>query len=298
MGEVKGKSAVAEAIAEVKGFELPNEKVTIKFIKRNKGLAADVGESHVISGGMIEGATRSFCVPLLRNGGLKNVLTAEEKEFLEKGHFMGVNLSIYSDFWKTQNVVLEKLDTILDLSVPEDYLKYKILLAWDDVIAESLTKFKETNKGTYQFYMTRTGEELKDRSKKLDIIKSAWKEYYRIEDNRNVLISIIYLMSGKKVSENSTMKFINTEVETLVDTRTKDFLNLIEDPNFETKTLIALAESAGIVLKKNGKYETVDGLTLAKQGEIASLANAVKYLIDPKNHEVRDLIQARVENTK
>lgn len=285
-------------MGEVKGFELPNEKVTIKFIKRNKGLAADVGDSHVISGGMIEGATRKFCVPLLRNGGLKNVLNIDEKEFFERGHFNGVNLSIYSDFWKNQYVSLEKLDTILDLSVPEDYLKYKILLAWDDVIAPSLEKYKSENKGTYQFYVTRSGEEVKDRAKKLDIIKSAWKEYYKIEDNRDVLVSIVYLLSGKKLADNSTMKFINTEVETLVDTRTKDFLSLVEDPNFETKTLIALAENLNIIVKKNGKYETVDGLTLAKTGELATLPNAVNYLIDPKNQEVRDLIQARVENTK
>lgn len=291
--------AVKEEVKEiVKGFTLPNERVTIKFIKRNKGLAADVGSSHVISGGMIEGATRKFCVPLLRNGGLKNVLTNEEKEFFEKGHFNGVSLSIYSDFWKTQYVSLEKLDTILDLSVPEDYLKYKILLSWDSVIAPSLQQYKTENKGTYQFYITKSGEELKDRSKKLDLIKAAWKAYYKLEDNRDALVSIVYLMSGKKLADNSTMEFINTEVETLVDTRTKDFLALVEDPNFETKTLIALAENVGIILKKNGKYETVDGLTLAKQGEIASLPNAVSYLIDPKNHEVRDLIQARVKNSK
>jgi len=279
-------------------FELPNEKVTIRFIKRNRGLAADVSDSHVISGGMIEGATRKFCVPLLRNGGLKNVLTNEEKEFFEKGHFNGVNLSIYSDFWKNQYVSLEKLDTILDLSIPEDYLKYKILLGWEDVIAPSLEKYKSENKGTYQFYITKDGEEIKDRSKKLDLIKTAWKKYYKIEDNKDILVSIIYLMTGKKLSDNSTMKYINTEVETLVDTRTKDFLNLVEDPNFETKTLIALAENVGIILKKNGKYETVDGLSLCKQGEIASLTNAVNYLVDPKNHEVRDLIEARVKNTK
>jgi hypothetical protein len=290
---------VKEEVKEiVKGFTLPNEKITIRFIKRNKGLAADVSDNHVISGGMIEGATRKFCVPLLRNGGLKNVLTNEEKEFFENGHFNGVKMSIYSDFWKTQYVSLEKLDTILDLSVPEDYLKYKILLAWDDVIAPTLQQYKLENKGTYQFYITKDGEELKDRSKKLDLIKAAWKEYYKLEDNRDALVSIVYLMTGKKLSENSTMKFINTEVETLVDTRTKDFLALVEDPNFETKTLIALAENVGIVLKKNGKYETVDGLTLAKQGEIASLVNAVKYLIDPKNHEVRDLIEARVKTSK
>jgi len=291
--------AVKEEVKEiVKGFTLPNEKITIRFIKRNKGLAADVNDNHVISGGMIEGATRKFCVPLLRNGGLKNVLTNEEKEFFENGHFNGVKMSIYSDFWKTQYVSLEKLDTILDLSVPEDYLKYKILLAWDDVIAPTLQQYKLENKGTYQFYITKDGEELKDRSKKLDLIKAAWKEYYKLEDNKDALVSIVYLMTGKKLSENSTMKFINTEVETLVDTRTKDFLALVEDPNFETKTLITLAENVGIVLKKNGKYETVDGLTLAKQGEIASLVNAVKYLIDPKNHEVRDLIEARVKTSK
>lgn len=292
--------AVKEEVKKevVKGFTLPNEKVTIKYIKRNKGLASNVGSDHVISGGMIEGATRKFCVPLLRNGGLKNVLTNEEKEFFEEGHFRGVNLSIYSDFWKTQYVSLEKLDTILDLSVPEDYIKYKILLAWDTVIAPSLHQYKNENKGTYQFYITKSGEELKDRSKKLDLIKTAWKEYYKLEDNKDALVSIIYLMTGKKLSDNSTMEFINTEVETLVDTRTKDFLALVEDPNFETKTLIALAENIGIILKKNGKYETVDGLTLAKQGEIASLPNAVNYLIDPKNHEVRDLIQARIKNSK
>ena len=75
---------VKEEVKEiVKGFTLPDERVTVRFIKRNKGLAADVGSNHVISGGMIEGATRKFCVPLLRNGGLKNVLTNEEKEFFD-----------------------------------------------------------------------------------------------------------------------------------------------------------------------------------------------------------------------
>ena len=288
-GEVKGI---------VEGFTLPEEKVTIRFIKRSRGLASDVDDSHVISGGMIEGATRKYCVPLLRNGGLKNVLTNEEKEFFEKGHFNGLNLSIYSDFWKTQYVSLEKLDTILDLAIPEDYLKYKILLGWGDVIAPSLSQYKAENKGTYQFYITKDGEEIKDRSNKLQLVKTAWKAYNKIEDNKDILVSVIYLMTGKKLSDNSTMRYINTEVETLVDTRTKDFINLIEDVNFETKTLIALAENVGIILKKNGKYETIDGMSLCKQGEIASLTNAVSYLIDPKNHEVRDLIEARVQNTK
>ena len=73
MGEVK-KDEV---------FELPESgSVTVIFIKRNKGLSATVDENHVISGGLLEGATRKFCVAPLKGGGLKNVLTKYKMEEL------------------------------------------------------------------------------------------------------------------------------------------------------------------------------------------------------------------------
>lgn len=281
-----------------KGFVLPNETVTVRFIKKSKGLAATVKENHIISGGLLEGATRRFSVPMLRNGGLKNILTIEEKQYLESGPFMGVNLSVYGDFWADYTVRLGKEDTKLDLNNPEDYLKYKVLVAWDQVIAPSLEEYTKTKRPSYQYLMIKSGEEQKALSKNLSLTKQAWKLYAKIENNRDILISILNLLSNKKVSNNSSIDFIQTEVETLVQTRQKDFVTIMQDADFETKSLIALAENEGIIIKKSGKYETVDGLSLANRGDLATLKNAVKFLNDPRNQEVVDLIKARLENTK
>ena len=61
------------------GFQLPDEKVIVKFIPRKKGLAANVEDNHVISGGMLSGAKIKYVAPLERNGAIKNILTNEEK---------------------------------------------------------------------------------------------------------------------------------------------------------------------------------------------------------------------------
>jgi fructokinase len=76
------------------------------------------------------------------------VLTRDEKEYLE--HVMGLEynaLSIYNkpenNFWSDANtngisaVTLSKSDTYLDLSNPNDYIRYKIALANKDYIADA-----------------------------------------------------------------------------------------------------------------------------------------------------------------
>lgn len=279
-------------------FTLPNERVTIKFIKRRVGIAADVKDNHVISGGMLEGSYRKFPVPMLRNGGLKNVLTKAEKEFFETEVYQGKSLSMYSDFWDNRYVTLEKLDTILDLSLPEDYIKYKILLGWDSIIAPSLTVYKESPTMAYQFYLEKEGEDIKLQSKSLSITKKAWKNFNKIESNRDVLSAVIFLMAGKQVASNASLEYLNTEVERLVDVKPEQFNDLIEDAQFETKILIANAERAGIIKKVKGAYETKDGLPITEKGQPATISNVVAFLNDPVNNEVKELILSRLDNIK
>src|SRR5699024_9108533 len=90
-------------------FTLPNETVTVKFIPRRKGMATSVSKDHVISGGMLDNTFKKFCAPLQRNGKIANILTAEEKEHIEK-LLGGVDLSVYGDFWKEFFVPLGKTD--------------------------------------------------------------------------------------------------------------------------------------------------------------------------------------------
>ena len=118
-------------------FSLPNKKIVVKYIPRKIGMASGdwVSNDHVIAGGMMDGSRRTFTAPLLRSGVVANVLTTEEKEYLEQPSVTGLNLSVYGDFWKTQIVSLYKEDNYFDLSIPADYISYKILLSNKDTIS-------------------------------------------------------------------------------------------------------------------------------------------------------------------
>ena len=132
-------------------FTLPNEVVTLRYIHRNRGMAANVDKNHVISGGLLSKAVRKFCTPLMRNGSIANILTTEEKEYLES--ITGLNLSVYGDFWNTFRVALHKEDANnrLDLSNAMDFISYKIFINFTcpytfdkSLILSNLSSIKKT----------------------------------------------------------------------------------------------------------------------------------------------------------
>ena len=124
---------------------LRNERIIVRHIPKENGIT---NPKHILFGGMAENAVRTFVVPRLSSGMFVNVLTDKEKAFLEE--IMGLEynaLSIYKkvdNFWDDSNengiskVRLTKQDNYFNLSDPEDYIKYKILLANKDFIAPSL----------------------------------------------------------------------------------------------------------------------------------------------------------------
>ena len=83
-------------------------------------MASNVGDDHVISGGMLNGSVKKFQAPLLKNNSIANVLTKEEKDHLES--LTGLDLSVYGDFWYDHQVSLYKDDNLLNLSNPIDYI--------------------------------------------------------------------------------------------------------------------------------------------------------------------------------
>lgn len=116
---------------------LQNKKIIVRHIHR-EGKVTD--KRHLLYGGMVENATKTFTVPVIAStGSLKNVLTNDEKDYFE--NLLGVNLSVHNkkdNYWHNYQVRLTKSDTYLDLSNPEDYIKYKVLLANNTMICPSL----------------------------------------------------------------------------------------------------------------------------------------------------------------
>jgi hypothetical protein len=277
-------------------FTLPKDIVIVKFIKRKMGMSANVDENHVISGGMLSGSKKKFCAPLQRNGSVANILSPEEKTHLEE--LTNLNLSVYGDFWTTFFVSLYKDDANnrFDMSNPMDYISIKILESLKNDIAHSWND--RNKKQTYQFVITRSDEEFKEKKVKLDTKKQAFKLYGKIEDDKEKLIGILKLLTNQPISADSKLEWIQGKVEEYLDSMPSSFLSILEDKSFETKVLINKGVDSGLIIRNANKYATVDGLDLCENGEIASFDNAVKYLEHPKNQEVRLLIEARIDNSK
>lgn len=287
MGETKRSTK-----KKSEGFSLPNEIVTVKYIKRRKGMAANVEENHVISGGMLTNAKKKYSAPLQKNGSIANVLTKEEKEYLEE--VTRLNLSAYGDFWETFQVSLFKDDAsnTFDLSNPMDYISVRLLETLTDDIAPN---WKARNgKQTYDFVITRDSEIGEEKKFKLDTKKEAWKMYGRIEDDREKLIGVLKLLSNAPISKDSKLSWIQGKVEEYVDTMASRFLSVMEDSNLEIKMLINKAVDAGYIIKTGNKYSTKDGLELSENKQPASFDNAVIYLSNPKHQDVKDLIIAKL----
>lgn len=281
------------------GFELPNKQVVVKYIKRRKGMAAGehITNDHVISGGMLVNSTKRFTVPMQRNGGLANILTKEEKDYLEGSDALrGANLSIYSDFWRDFYVTLRKEDNQFDMSRPMEFIQVKLLQSLKDHVAPSWDK--RNDKQSYQFVIVNEGEEFKETKRKYDSKKEAFKLYGKVEDDKDQLLGILKLITNKPISNGSKLDWIQGQVEEFIDNSPSKFVELMKDSSFTTKILINKGIEAGVIVKKSNKYSTVDGLSLCEADENPTFDNAVRYLDNNKNQEIRSLVEAKIKNAE
>ena len=278
-------------------FKLPNEKVIVKYIPRRKGVATNVGEDHVVAGGMLNTASRKFTAPLQRNNTIKNVLTEDEKKVLED--MTQLNLSVYGDFWTDFRVILRKEDAsnTLDLSNPMDYIAYKVLLSLTKTsIAPS---WADRNKNLeYEFAITRENEELAEDKKRFDAKKESFKMYGKIETDFELLKGVLRLLSNKPISKDAKLTWLQSKIEDYIDTEPKKFLEIVKDSGLHTKVLIHKGIEVGTILKNGSRFSTEDGLDLCEAGEVPTFDNAVAYLDNPRNQDVRALIEAKINKKK
>ena len=282
---------------------LRNEKIIVRHIKKPSPLVKD--PNHVLYGGMSDRTVKTFVVPRLSSGILVNVLTDAEKEFLEDVMGLEYNaLSIYKkvdNFWDDDSgngiasVRLHKQDNYLDLSNPEDYIKYKILLANKDYIAPSLTALKNTPKATYQFVIISDGEEAKVAKNNMSITMQCYKEYGKIENDIDTLKVIVESIDGRPIASNTKIEFLQSKINDLIQNNSSLFLKTIQDPLLPTKVLIKKSIEIGTIYKKGNYLYLADGGTpLCDKNEEPNINNAAKYLNKPKYQNVKFALEAKL----
>lgn len=277
---------------------LRNERILVRHIPKEGGMI--MNPRHILYGGMAENATRFFTVPKLSSGMYVNVLTDKEKEFLEEVMGLEYNtLSVYrkiDNYWENNMVRLTKQDNILDLSSPDDYIKYKILLANTNYIAPSLEKLTDYPKATYQFVIIAEGEEVKSAKNNMSVTMECYMEFGIIKDNADILRVLIETIDGRPTSKDVKLEFLQTKANSLIQADSKLFLKTIKDPYLATKVLIKKSIEAGLISNRgNYLYLKQDNSPLCESNQEPVLSVAAKYLNNPKHQELKLTLEAKLK---
>lgn len=284
---------------------LRNEKVIVRFVPSPTAMVQRKG--HILSGGMAESATRSFVVPRLSKTGMfKNVLTDAEKRYLERAMGLEMNaLSIYkkeNNFWDDSNpggigrVTLHKQDNYLDLSIPEQYIQYKILLANKDQIAPSMEELENRPKATYQFVLISEGDEVQKNLSRMDITMECYTEYGAVKKDKDTLRVIIEQLEKRPVSSNVKLDYLQNKVNEYIQADPRKFYKVITDEYLPAKVLVKRAVEAGLIgMKNNTYYLRKDGSPLCEMGEDSTLNNAAKFISSIKHQELKFQLEAQLK---
>ena len=249
---------------------------------------------------MAEGAVRWLTVPRLTSGMYVNVLTNAEKTCLEEVMGLEYNaLSIYNkvdNFWDNYQVRLTKQDNFLNLADPDDYIKYKVLLANKDLIAPSLQDLEDHPKATYQFVIIHENEESQASKKKMNATMQAYMEFGKIQENADILRTIIETIDGRPTSKNSKIESLQEKVGKLIQADARLFVRVATDPLLSTKVLIKRAIEGGLISNRGGMlYLKADGTPLCGDNEEPTLNIAAKYLNMPKHQDLKFSLEAKLK---
>lgn len=245
-----------------KAFVLPDEKVFVKPNYNNPGWIKNKNHRAFF---LMEGTSIRLMAPMKRSGGIANVLTKQEKITLENLlHMKNDELSVYrrdDNFWETKIVTLNKDTKQLDLSDPNDYIEYKILMHNKDLVAPSIKNVKD--RATYKFYIERPSEVTSIKSEKAQVNVDAWRAFGKIANDKGKVVDMLKVYGEsfpayakhKNLSETENdLDFLSTILSEIVEQDKELFVEVSQDPLFEAKLLVSKCHNKGLITKNANKY--------------------------------------------
>lgn len=281
---------------EEKSFcPLKNERVIVRRLLKEGKIT---NPKHVLYGGMALGAFHTFTVPMLRNGQLVDVLTKEEKTYLEEALGLETNaLSIHrkvDNYWSNYQVRLGKEDVILNLNNPEEYIKYKVLLNNTESIAPSLDAVSLKPKETYEYVLLHEEEEAKANKKRVNKNIEAYKILGKIEGDKDKLRTIVEIATSRPQHRTVNVDVLTDQIDRLIQANANLFLTIAQDPLLDTKVLLKKGLECGAVKVKNDLFYDSDGKPLCDAGN-ATFSVAADWLNKPKNQGTKLAIEAKIK---
>lgn len=288
-------------------FKGKEEKVIISPIKRaiNPNVQDPEHENYFLFGT----GSRDYVLPMDRQGNLINPFSSdEEKQWLEKT--LDVDLNFYKktdNFWHRFKVSLGKSQRTLDLTNPQDYLDYLVLNSNKHLFAPVGTKTTDYLQ-SQRYALIKTEDVVAENAKRVNLKNEAYKAFGKMEDNKEEMVNFLKIYGQVTVNQDrkKTKVTLNTKRELLVELIDeiieKDingFLNIIRNKdNYEITLLISNALEVGAITKEQRKYFLPGGDPMCAEGLTPTIDNAVLFLKNPKNQEIKLMLDARVKAAK
>lgn len=219
-----------------------------------------------------------------RTGSIYTGLTAEEAK--ELGEKLSKDLSPNSDFWKDYFVRIPENGLRLDIDSPLQRLDYLFLRNHKDIT--DLGREPIERLGTRYVIVDEDRIAKREDIKNKSTIK-ALKFYESMTKMQKERCLRIFGINANNTSE----EVINKRLFDIINQRTNDFIELwIDNKSRDIQWLIEEGIARRILLKKNGIYQ-YNGIQLG-----LNLAEAISYLNDPVNSEIKDALFKQIELKK
>lgn len=299
----KGRKSMSEGFTATvvedapKAFSLPKRKVKVIPVKRVNPMATNPKESE--NNFLYGKAHKRYTLPRTQVGGnfVNPFKSDQERWAVESALSMDKDsLSVNkreNNFWtKTyQGVILTKDERILDLSDPNDYISYCVLMTNKHEIAPDEDSIKKTP--YCKFAIVDLGYEDTQSAVKSDLIADAAVEFAKIRNNRSALVDALYLLNPTmRVAPDATLEWLKGQVGNHMTKDPARFIRVLNDPQANTRILIAKAIHCKAITIDKGVYRTSDRIVGI------SLDGAIGYLNEPINADFRSLIEAQVIASK
>lgn len=296
---------------------LPEKIVRIVPIPRPNYWKNLVGES-LPEPFQYEGTSRSFDLPKdIKTGRYKKIFDDIKKVYSKQfpdealteleifSRLIGKDLSYNKtegNFWrgdsptldptkaeKPYRVFVPREGMSLDLSNPEDNLKFRVLKANTDRIAPSWEERDYLPNYVFAIVDENVTIDREKERNKLEI--QAISEFSKIQDNRELLAEFLIAKDPSiNISKSASTDFLFNQVFNIVKNDPKFFLSVMRDEYWKDKVMIYKAVKAGALVKiSKDKYATVGG------EEIGKIADVIHYLNDPEKIEFRKRLEHQIK---
>ena len=282
--------------AITKGF-LKQKKVYLKLIPKANGLTND--PEHIAYGGF-DGSQREYTIGVDKTGRLVNPFSSdEERQFFEG--VVNTNLNVYereNSYWNSYSFKIIKDPSIIkvgmefDLSDPMDMLNYKALLTNKRLICPSMEEYNRNPNPFYDLVFVDEDYEETKSGVELDENKKIYMFYGKIEDSPTKMKDFlnVYFMHNRKTkqaTDGMSKEALQNEINKIIKEDRKGFLEIVDDPDYNTKIFILRGIGVGAISKEGFSYKITGEERIFTLGEMVDFLKMLK--------EEKDMLYGKID---